>query len=199
MCISGALMDMTYVLSSTRYFLRQPKLEEVLEATSVPSPNDNRVDKSTTATLRFTSTLSSSPVTSTIYADMSRSNCFMVIPRLWELPSITIECEEATIYFYNFMMPHLYHYISITDKDGNVSYQKHYCFGPKWGVRGESWWSTYRYQLEAFVDTVRGREPACWVDLEDSVQQMEAIDKVYEMSGLGKRKGTQEAVGGEKV
>lgn len=188
-------MDMTYVLSSTRYFLHQPQLDEVLEATSVPSPEDSRVDQSTTATLRFSSSLSSTPITSTIYADMARSNSFWVIPRLWELPSISIECEEATIYFYNFMMPHLYHYIAITDKAGNTSYQKHYCFGPKWGVRGESWWSTYRYQLEAFVDKVQGREPVCWVDPEDSVQQMEAIDKVYEATGLGKRKGTQELVG----
>jgi predicted dehydrogenase len=190
---SGALMDMTYVISATRYFLHSPKLGYVVSATPVVSPNDSRIDSSMSAELSFHSELSSSLVRSTIYADMDRANQFGVIPRLWELPSIKIECEKATIYFYNFMMPHLYHYISITDKKtGHTSYQKHYSFGPKWGARGEPWWSTYRYQLEAFVDKIRGRTPACWVEPEDSIHQMECIDKVYELSGLGKRRGTAE-------
>jgi predicted dehydrogenase len=189
----GALMDMTYVLSSTRYYLHQPKLESVNSATAIPAPHDSRVDSSMSAELTFKSDLSSNPVKSTIYADMNRANHFGLIPRVWELPSIKIECEKATVYFYNYMMPHLYHFIEITDKKtGHTSYQKHYSFGPKWGARGESWWSTYRYQLEAFVDKVRGREPPCWIEPEDSVQQMECIDSVYEKSGLGKRKGTSE-------
>lgn len=45
----------------------------------------------------------------------------------------------------------------------------------------------YRYQLEAFVDMVRGREPAHWVTLDSSIAQMDTIDMVYEKSGLGKR------------
>ncbi|TFK49631.1 hypothetical protein OE88DRAFT_1662178 [Heliocybe sulcata] len=58
------------------------------------------------------------------------------------------------------MMPHLYHYIVITDKaTGHTSYTKAYQGGPLWGTRGEPWWSTYRWQLEAFVDKVRGKEP----------------------------------------
>ncbi len=49
-----------------------------------------------------------------------------------------------------------------------------------------------RYQLEAFVDMVRGREPAHWVTLDSSIAQMETIDMVYEKSGLGKRLPTPE-------
>ena len=90
--------------------------------------------------------------------------------------------------FYNAMMPHLYHYIAIKTKEtGQWRYESVYQGGPRWGQRGESYWSTYRYQLEAFVDRVRGREPVFWVDNEDSVMQMRTIDEVYRKSGLPTR------------
>ena len=96
------------------------------------------------------------------------------------------------------MMPHLYHYITVTNKKtGATETFKHYRASDsgiptKWGSRGEAWWSTYRYQLEAFVDKVRGREPVHWVSHEDSVHQMRTIDMVYEKSGFGKRRGSNE-------
>ena len=96
----------------------------------------------------------------------------------------------------SFALPHLYHYVTITDKKtGKAETFKHYRatdsgIPTKWGSRGEAWWSTYRYQLEAFVDKVRGREPVHWVSNEDSIDQMQTIDMVYEKSGLGKRRGT---------
>ena len=44
------------------------------------------------------------------------------------------------------MMPHIYHYITIYDKrTKETTTEKHYSGGPKWGNRGEAWWSTYRY------------------------------------------------------
>lgn len=93
------------------------------------------------------------------------------------------------------MMPHLYHYIAVTDKVTKAtSYQKHYSFGPKWGARSEPFWSTYRYQLEAFVDKVKGRTPGHWIELDDSIAQMETLDMIYEHSGLGKRMGTRKLV-----
>jgi len=52
---------------------------------------------------------------------------------------------------------------------------------------GEDWWTTYRYQLEAFVDRVRGRAPQTWVSREDSVANMEWIEKIYEKAGIGSR------------
>lgn len=52
---------------------------------------------------------------------------------------------------------------------------------------GEEWWTTYRYQLEAFVDRVKGRKPQTWVDREDSVANMEWIERIYEEGGLGVR------------
>nr|BAZ95829.1 oxidereductase, NAD binding domain cpaG [Curvularia pallescens] len=53
--------------------------------------------------------------------------------------------------------------------------------------QGEDWWMSYRYQLEAFVDRVKGRKTQYWVTGEDSIKQMKMIDMAYEKSGLGLR------------
>jgi hypothetical protein len=37
----------------------------------------------------------------------------------------------------------------------------------------------YRYQLEAFVDQVRGRKPQAWVMAQDSIDNLEWLEKVY--------------------
>jgi hypothetical protein len=39
-------------------------------------------------------------ITSEIYNDLDEPNLFGIIPRVWELPSIKIELEKATIYYY---------------------------------------------------------------------------------------------------
>jgi len=107
------------------------------------------------------------------------------IPRFWDLPSVTIETEEGKFFFYNATLPHLYHFIGIKNKStGKWRHEKAYAGGPLWRDRGNKYWSTYRYQLEAFVDKLRGRDPVCWVDNEDSVAQMKTIDDVYMKSGL---------------
>ncbi|EJF64775.1 NAD binding Rossmann fold oxidoreductase [Dichomitus squalens] len=190
----GSLMDMTYVVSSTRYFVGPVTTpREVAHAKARPSPHDPKVDDAMEATLRFD--VEGRMVESKIYSDMWRANVFGLIPRIWEAPSIEIELEHATIYFYNFMMPHIYHYVTIYDKrTRKTTTEKHYSGGPKWGTRGEAWWSTYRYQLEAFADAVREQQPPHWIELGDSIAQMETIDMVYEKSGLGKRQPTQRMV-----
>ncbi|PYI02776.1 putative oxidoreductase [Aspergillus sclerotiicarbonarius CBS 121057] len=52
---------------------------------------------------------------------------------------------------------------------------------------GEDWWMSYRWQLEEFVNRVKGRPTQYWVSAEDSVKQMKMIDMAYEKSGLGLR------------
>lgn len=47
-----------------------------------------------------------------------------------------------------------------------------------------------RYQLEAFVDKVKGRDPVHWVTPESSIAQMETIDAIYAKAGLPKREGS---------
>lgn len=39
---------------------------------------------------------------------------------------------------------------------------------------------SYRYQLEFFVDKVKGRQPRLWMDGEDSTANMKWIEKIYE-------------------
>ncbi|PYH88055.1 putative oxidoreductase [Aspergillus ellipticus CBS 707.79] len=55
---------------------------------------------------------------------------------------------------------------------------------------GEDWWMSYRYQLEEFVNRVKGRPTQYWVEGQDSWNQMKMIDMAYEKSGLGVRPTT---------
>ena len=41
----------------------------------------------------------------------------------------------------------------------------------------------YRYQLEAFIDKVRGRDPEHWYDAQDSITNLEWIEAVYKEVG----------------
>jgi predicted dehydrogenase len=52
---------------------------------------------------------------------------------------------------------------------------------------GEDWWMSFRYQLEDFVNRVKGRPTQFWVSGEDSVAQARMVDMAYEKSGLGLR------------
>ena len=69
--------------------------------------------------------------------------------------------------------------------------QKVYTFkeaGDKFAnLPGESYWMSYRYMLEEFVNKVKGRETHAWVSGEDSIAQMKMLDMAYEKSGLGAR------------
>ncbi|KAM0190981.1 hypothetical protein ACHAPI_009044 [Fusarium lateritium] len=50
---------------------------------------------------------------------------------------------------------------------------------------GEAYWTSYRHQLEQFVNRIRGEEGSgLWVDCEDSLAQARMIDMTYEKSGL---------------
>ena len=41
----------------------------------------------------------------------------------------------------------------------------------------------YRYQLEAFVDKVRGRTPWYWIEPATTVTEMESLERVYAKVG----------------
>ncbi|KAK3384424.1 hypothetical protein B0T24DRAFT_84020 [Lasiosphaeria ovina] len=49
-------------------------------------------------------------------------------------------------------------------------------------------WSTYKHQLDAFVDRIRGRPgTGAWVTAEDTLNQMRMIDMAYSKAGLALR------------
>lgn len=200
-------MDMTYALSFTRRAIQAGHPEDITHVAVRPAKHDPRVDAAMYANLVFKGQ-ESQRIASRIYVDMDRAWAACgTVPRFWELPSIEVETEDAIIFFYNLMMPHLYHYISILEKKtGKVSYVKQYSGGPLWGnvttsnggKGGHSSWSTYRWQLEAFVDAVRGKTPAYWISGKESVTQMEVIDSLYKAAGLPVRPtnwGTWEKTG----
>lgn len=112
----GTLMDMTYVLSSTRHALDAGAPVSVVSATPRTLSQDNRVDEAMEATLIFKKGSAMGEgeydVTSRIYADMRRANVAGVIPRIWELPTIEVETELANVTFFNFMMPHVHVYLT---------------------------------------------------------------------------------------
>ncbi|QKX55603.1 uncharacterized protein TRUGW13939_02699 [Talaromyces rugulosus] len=61
--------------------------------------------------------------------------------------------------------------------------------GGKWAnLPGEDWWMSYRWQLEEFVNRIKGRQAAFWISGQDSINQMKMVDMAYEKSGLGLRK-----------
>lgn len=99
---------MTYVISSTRWALDAGAPTSVISAKARPFRNDSRVDEAMEATLAFKKGSASGggeyDVTSTIYADMRRANVGLLVPRVWELPTITVELERATVTYYNFMV-----------------------------------------------------------------------------------------------
>jgi predicted dehydrogenase len=107
---------------------------------------------------------------------------------------------RKSVVMYCYMLPHIYHRIDVTtatelrnNRNGKlVKSEKKTDFfkSYKWATggenrKGEEWWSTYRYQLEAFVDRVKGRKGSgVWVEGEDSIRQMEMIDATYVKAGL---------------
>lgn len=100
---------------------------------------------------------------------------------------------------WNHLAPSVYHRIDVEDthsirRDGTLLKTwketrnlKSYSWpsGDKQAYAGEDWWSTYHYQLHEFVNRIKGRQGSgTWVDGDDSIKQMEAIDRTYEKAGM---------------
>lgn len=109
----------------------------------------------------------------------------------------TEHVSSRTVTIWNHMSPYNWHRIDIVDEhtvrtidDKKViqtwqekSQKKAYTW-PNEEKPGKDYWTTWSYQLEAFVDKIRGREPAVWMGGEDSIEQMAMIDSAYEKAGL---------------
>ncbi len=171
-------MDMgCYNLNSMR-FLASPLENTAVTPTEVIAASaialvKPQVDRGMTATLAFPN-----DIVGTLTADLN--------PPLLNGISMTasVVCEGGEAELFNFVMPTFYHTITVK-KDGKVRKEKVYAPVQKDGVKakGEEWWTTYRYQLEAFVDRVQGRDAGkqvAWVTKEDSIANIEWIEKIYE-------------------
>lgn len=197
----GASMDLTYVFCASSYFA-SPDITKckfnVLETTPRLNETDKTIDEAMDSKFVIEQE-GAPPVTCHTQCDLIMPNFLRYIPKLWMLsPIVTIELEKAKIEFNNFVVPTYRHSIIITEKDdkGHLTSQKEteksYVDGPQWGTHGKDWWTTYRYQLEAFVSMVRAKEGGIeyggpWMDLKESEKVMELIDAVYEKAGLPRR------------
>lgn len=146
----------------------------VFEPRSAPADFVKNVDRRMEATLALPK-----DVTATLRCDLGAPHKFGVIPDAFPLKlGVRAEGELGSVELFNFVLPTLYHSITVKIKGGRKRVEKVY--KPKGGVKGEEWWLTYRFQLEALVDRIRNRRPDAWVEKEDSVATMHWIERVYE-------------------
>ncbi|EIN09608.1 NAD(P)-binding protein [Punctularia strigosozonata HHB-11173 SS5] len=178
----GCMMDMgCYPLSAVRFFASNNPVSVLSAEAHVIPPAADLVDKGMSATLAFPNDVAAS-----IRCHFGMPPAYGFIPRMPVL-SLKAECEGGELTLSNFVLPTLWHSITVSKREGRgrvTRTEKAYTF--KDGI-GEPWWTTYRYQLEAFVDKLKGRNPHYWMTGEDSVANMEWIERVYEKSGLGSR------------
>ncbi|KAJ5156582.1 hypothetical protein N7492_009385 [Penicillium capsulatum] len=188
----GSTISLLSALGATRFALHATTPSTLLSVTARLSQTDPRVDAALYAHLILEDP-HNNPVNCRVYTDLARPWAVGVVPRVWEVPMIQVETEKAVISYYNFLEPHLYHTIEVEDKStGETAYRKRYQGGPLWGKvivstgeeGGVGGWSSYRWQLEAFVDAVQGRTPAYWVAPRESVWMMESVDAVYRAAEL---------------
>lgn len=186
----GIMMDMgCYTLHCLRYLFGANPLE-VLSATADTMPTSDgspsKIDAGTTATFAFPG-----DATGTATCHMRVPPTLGIIPALPSMP-LSVTCEKGELKVFNFVMPTLYHWIEVSVKDGKggkaIKKRVEKVYKPlNPGVKGEEWWTTYRYQLEAFVDQVKGRKPATWLSAEDAVSNIKWVENVYAKTGLGSR------------
>jgi len=168
-----------YTLNCVRYLASNDPMA-IISTKTLRYFKDPRIDTATSADLVFPpSTPDCEPIKASIKCDMMVPHRFGIIPRP-EGVFVHVVCEQGVVHMFNFPMPVIYHYITVTPHGGKKRTEKAYSFLPGSSAKGEVWWSTYRYQLQAFVDKVRGRIPQTWVSGEDSVQNMFWIEKIYE-------------------
>lgn len=179
----GALMDMgCYTLNCLRYLSSSEPISiesathEVYVPPSPPSDYVRNVDRRTVAELLFPK-----GITGTITCDLAMPPTLGVIPKIPQISAV-VKCENGEVELFNFIAPAMYHWIKVKGNGkAKTRVEKVYRFD------GGKEWSTYRYQLEAFVDQLKGRKPQTWITKEDSVANMELIEKIYEKTGLGSR------------
>ncbi|KAI4242470.1 MAG: hypothetical protein L6R40_004024 [Gallowayella cf. fulva] len=207
----GCLMRIgTYNIASLRQlFGAEP--EDCLDAsfTRVPPGNDKEIDQAFCGKWKFRSGAIGS-----IEVDMMADGGYswpltsefptLALPKLTikhrevvvesELPTDQEHVVTKTVTMWNWSFAFIYHRIDIEEKhtvrsksDGKTvkdwletSYVKEYS-----GKTGTDSWTSYRYQLEEFLNKVRERPGSgVWVEGEDSVNQMKMIDDAYIKAGL---------------
>lgn len=205
----GAAMDVgTYTVMALRWTLgAEPEACVEADMQRMPPPRE-KCDGNFRAQFRFPG-----DVTGEIEGGLRGSNFALSWPTLTVQHRSVAEAGEEgegtevrrtrKVVFVNFMFAPIYHRVEIEDdyvvtKKGSGEVvrkyvkketRKAYTFKEMGADEpGEAYWSTYRHELEQFVNRVRGREGnGVFISHENSIGQMRALDMIYEKSGLGLR------------
>ncbi|KAF9583202.1 hypothetical protein BGW38_010031 [Lunasporangiospora selenospora] len=172
----GALMDLgTYTVNAIHYFTGLD-IDSVDSAEATTIPKDDRVDGKARATLTLKGTDAKAELVVSLVQPLLSFSSW------WNLfPNVEVETEDKVFTFTMFALPHVYHTINILDKrtgkkeETIKAYQEGY--------------STYRYQLEAFVRAVKEKDgveasKSTWVSGADSIETQRVIDEIYKKAGL---------------
>ncbi|KAJ1552788.1 hypothetical protein HK405_010010 [Cladochytrium tenue] len=195
----GALMDLSHVVSASRYIAEQaavgqarrregaPAVDEDADArlvrllaTTVPEVEratakllgkDARIDAAMTAELVYRASGVRSTVTGAL-----RDGLFSM-----EF-SVVLEGEGGKVRVNNFAVPNYYHTVKFERTDGRVLTRT---------VYGEEKQTTYWYQMKAFLEAIKtdGKSlPASGLPtIEDTIANMETIDAIYRKAGMPTR------------
>ncbi|KAF9204662.1 hypothetical protein BGZ49_005011 [Haplosporangium sp. Z 27] len=173
----GTMMDCgCYAVNSARYFTGL-EVESVEKAVAKIKAEDIDGRMDTVLNLKGKD---ETTVQATVVASLTNS-LFSIQTYRNITPLFVAETDDKIFTFGYFLMPVYYHYITVKDKaTGKV--QKL----PKVYAEG---YTTYKYQLEAFVQAVNngGKDVESipgWVSGEDSVLNMAAIDAIYTKAGM---------------
>ncbi|KAJ3782600.1 NAD(P)-binding protein [Lentinula aff. detonsa] len=179
----GSTMDPgSYTVNVLNYLASPSKPKSILSASAErysSAPQHKQVDKEFTATVSL-----ENDILGELFSNLNESRILGIIPRFPKLKA-TVHCEGGTVEIFNFLIPHYYHYIAVSSIGKQSRVEKAYKFTN--GSKGEEWWTTYRYQLEAFVDKVRGRKPQTWVEPQETITNMRLIEEIYAKDGFGSR------------
>ncbi|KAI0363892.1 NAD-P-binding protein [Pilatotrama ljubarskyi] len=175
-------MDMgVYPLAAIRYLTgTEMDVPQVTKATAFGQPETTRIDRGMHTTYALPDSVSGE-----MYVDFAMPGWgpFGMLPRMPKL-SVKVALEGGDIEFFNYPLAGSYHWIKVKPRRGSARTEKVYKL-PNGG--GETSWTTYRYQLEAFVDKVRGRTPQYWTNPKTTIMQMECIEKIYSAAGMPPR------------
>lgn len=168
-----------YPLSAIRYLTSKDPVQ-VTDASAEPHSSDPaRVDRGMSANFLFPDSIHGGTF---VDFAMPGRGPLRLVPQMFRC-GVRIEFDKGSMDVFNFLMPHVYHSISVHPAGQKSRVEKAYKFED--GL-GEDWWTTYRYQLEAFVDKVRGRTPQTW-PADEPVKQMKWVEQIYAAAGMPPR------------
>ncbi|KZV62812.1 NAD(P)-binding protein [Peniophora sp. CONT] len=178
----GSFMDMgCYAMSIVRH-LSGSNPVQVVSASAETSPKFPRVDIGISAELVL-----AAPREGAAEIKARTITNFRLPPRFGFIPQwpqffVHVVGTKGELHYDGFPGAWLWHYITVKTKgaEGKVRERTE----KRYGIEG---WTTYRYQLEAFIEKLRGKKPFHWFDAEDSIANITWIENVYEATGLGSR------------